>query len=170
MAIVSVVETLNSRNASARVRDTVTYSRSWAVKTDNPGEPLLNVSGAVPVQFGDYHPEDTSVIASQIDVRPSGDLLLFEVVWVYEVPAAVDSIDAGEAQPPTDGSGGSGRPVNAIPPDAWSGSTSLAAVPVTKDLAGEPIVNSANVPIPDQTAMRPFAKVELTRSIRHWPN
>ena len=164
MAIVSVVETLNSRNASARVRDTVTYSRSWAVKTDNPGEPLLNVSAAVPVQFGDYHPEDTSVIASQIDVRPSGDLLLFEVVWIYEVPAAVDSIDAGEAQPPTDGSGGTGRPVNAIPPDVWSGSTSLAAVPVTKDLAGEPIVNSANVPIPDQTAMRPFAKVELTRS------
>lgn len=169
MAIVSVVETLSNRNASARVRDTVTYGRSWAVKTDNPGEPLLNVSNAVPVKFGDYHPEDTSVIASQIDVRPSGDLLLFEVNWTYEVPSAVDSIDAGETQPPPGGGGGgdpgdTGRPVTEIPADVWSGTSSLAAVAITVDRLGNPITNSADVPFPDVSAMRPFAKLELTRS------
>jgi hypothetical protein len=167
MAIVSVQETLNNRNSSARVRDTVSYGRSWAVKVDNPGEPLLNISNAVPVQFGDYHPEDTSVIASQVDIRASGDVLLFEVNWTYEVPGAIDSIDAGETQPPPSNDPsdpGGGRPVTSIPADVWSGTTSLAAVPVTKDLAGNPIVNSANVPIPDQAAMRPFGKLELTRS------
>ena len=162
MAIVSTTETLNSRTLTARMRETSTYTRSWMVKVDDPGESWNNISLAPPVRWGDYHPEDTSVIAAQMDIRPSGDLLLYEVVWTYEAPAPVDSPDAGSSQPPP--GGGGGRPVDQLPADVWSGTASLNAVPVTRDLTGDAIANSAGVPIPDQTALRPFGKLELTRS------
>ena len=166
MAIISTTETLNSRTLTARMRETSTYTRSWMVKVDDPGEPWANISNAPPVRWGDYHPEDTSVIAAALDIRPSGDLLLYEVVWTYEAPAAVDSPDAGSSQPPTppDPNNPGGRPVDQLPADVWSGTTSLNAVPVTVDRLGNPITNSADVPFPDLTALRPFAKLELTRS------
>lgn len=166
MAIISVTETLNNRTVTARMRDTSSYTRSFVVKVDNPGESWNAISLAPPVRWGDYHPEDTSVVAAQMDIRPSGDLLLYEVVWTYEAPAAVDALDAGATQPPPPGGGGGGggRPVDQLPADLWSGTTSLNAVPVTKSIGGTAITNSAGVPIPDQTALRPFGKLELTRS------
>jgi hypothetical protein len=165
MAIVNVIETAANRGVSGRVRESSRYTRSFMVKTDNPAEPMANVMAAVGIQVGYYHPEDTSVIATEFDCKPTGDLLMFEVVWSYEAPPASDTLENGGTQPPppTDPDNPGGRPVLTLPADVWSGGTSVTAVPCFKDRFGDIMKNTAGTPIPELQMDYAFATLQLTR-------
>jgi hypothetical protein len=166
MAIVSVIETAANRGVSGRVRESSRYTRSFMVKTDSPAEPMANVMGAVGIQVGYYHPEDTSVIATEFDCKPTGDLLMFEVVWSYEAPPASEAMEGGGTQPPPppDPDNPGGVPVLTLPADVWSGGTSVAAIPIKTDVNDSVIVNSAGVGVPDLQADYAFSTLSLVRS------
>ena len=166
MAITEHVELVQGRSVSGRFRESFEYTRNFLVRTDDPGESLLNIANAPGVRFGDPHPDDATVYALEFNAQPLGENpLQYTLAVKYGNPPASETAAAttggGGGTP---GTGGVTAPnFAAPPPDIWSGSSSVAARPIMwieqANATWEPIVNSAGVPIPNMTA--DFAQAEL---------
>jgi hypothetical protein len=147
MAIVAVTESIDDRSVSGKYRDTMTYSRSFIVRVDSPSTSIRDISQAPGITFGDTHPDDGSVFALEFDCKPRGDSLLLYLVTVkYFVPSSEQQ--AAPFQ---------------LPADVWSGGSGVTSAPCWKDIAGNPITNSAGVALPDLTMEQAELSVSLTR-------
>ena len=154
MAIVQTYEIAEGRGVSGTARESLQYTRAFAVKIDDPATPMDEIAQAPGIVFGSPHPDDPSVFATSFDCSISDDLLLYTLNVTYQAPALIDAS--------TDGPGSYDYAV--VPADTWSGSSSVAAVPISTDKDGEAIVNTANTPIPDLQADKAYASLSLTRS------
>ena len=146
---------------SGAARDSLQYTRSFAIKVNSPDTPMDEIAQHPNIKFGDQHPDDKSVFATSFDCSVSDDLLLYRLNVTYQAPNVADaSPDGPGSEPNKDGS----YDYAAVPADTWSGSSSVAAVPISTDKDGEAIVNTANTPIPDLQADKAYASLSLTRS------
>ena len=163
MAVVESYEIAEGRGMSGAARDSVQYTRSFAIKIDKANTPMDDIANHPGVKFGDPHPDDPSVFATSFDCSVSDDLLLYRLNVTYQAPTLIDASSSGPPDNP-DGSPSTNYDYSAVPADTWSGSSSVAAVPISTDVDGDPITNTANTPIPDLQAERAFASLSLTRS------
>ena len=162
MAIVQTFEIAEGRSVSGTARESFQYQRSFAIKIDDPATPMDDIAQAPGILLGSPHPDDPSVFATSFDCSVSDDLLLYTLNVTYQAPPLIDASSDG---PGTDGGGGGGGyDLAVVPADTWSGSSSVAAVPIGVDKDGEAIVNTANTPIPDLQAEKAYASLSLTRS------
>ena len=161
MAVVESYEIAEGRGVSGSARDSLKYTRSFAVKVNSPDTPMDEIAQHPNIKFGDQHPDDKSVFATSFDCSVSDDLLLYRLNVTYQAPNVADASSDGPGSKP-DKSGS--YDYAAVPADTWSGSSSVAAVPISTDKYGEAIVNTANTPIPDLQADKAYASLSLTRS------
>ena len=154
---------------SGAARDSVQYTRSFAIKINAADTPMDDIANHPGIKFGDPHPDDPSVFATSFDCSVSDDLLLYRLNVTYQAPALIDASSDG----PGSGGGGTGGSYDyaAVPADTWSGSSSVAAVPCTKDadIGGGgvnrmTIANTAGVGIPDLQKDQAYAQLQLTKS------
>ena len=163
MAVVESYEIAEGRGMSGAARDSVQYTRSFAIKIDKANTPMDDIANHPGVKFGDPHPDDPSVFATSFDCSVSDDLLLYRLNVTYQAPTLIDASSSGPPDNP-DGSPSTNYDYSAVPADTWSGSSSVAAVPISTDKNGDAIVNTANTPIPDLQADKAYASLSLTRS------
>ena len=161
MAVVESYEIAEGRGVSGAARDSLQYTRSFAIKINAADTPMDDIANHPGIKFGDPHPDDPSVFATSFDCSVSDDLLLYRLNVTYQAPALIDASSDGPGSEPD--KGGS-YDYAAAPADTWSGSSSVAAVPISTDKDGEAIVNTANTPIPDLQADKAYASLSLTRS------
>ena len=161
MAIVQTYEIAEGRGVSGTARESFQYQRSFAIKIDNPATSMAEIAQAPGILLGSPHPDDPSVFATSFDCSVSDDLLLYTLNVTYQAPALIDASSDG---PGSGGGGGGGYDYAVVPADTWSGSSSVAAVPISTDKDGEAIVNTANTPIPDLQADKAYGSLSLTRS------
>ena len=161
MAIVQTYEIAEGRGVSGTARQSSVYQRSFAIKIDNPATSMAEIAQAPGILLGSPHPDDPSVFATSFDCSVSGDLLLYTLNVTYQAPELIDATSDG---PGSGGGGGGGYNYATVPADTWSGSSSVAAVPISVDKDEEPILNTANTPIPDLQADKAYASLSLTRS------
>ena len=159
MAIVQTYEIAEGRGVSGTARESLQYTRAFAVKIDDPATPMDEIAQAPGIVFGSPHPDDPSVFATSFDCSVSEDLLLYTLNVTYQAPLLIDASTEGG------GGGPEGKIEYAqMPADTWSGSSSVAAGPVSTDKDDKAIVNTANTPIPDLQADKAYASLSLTRS------
>lgn len=161
MAIVQTYEIAEGRGVSGTARESLQYTRAFAVKIDDPATPMDEIAQAPGILLGSPHPDDPSVFATSFDCSVSDDLLLYTLNVTYQAPTLIDASSDG---PGSGGGGGGGYDYAVVPADTWSGSSSVAAVPISTDIDGDPITNTANTPIPDLQADKAYASLSLTRS------
>ena len=148
---------------SGAARDSVQYTRSFAIKINAANTPMDDIANHPGIKFGDPHPDDPSVFATSFDCSVSDDLLLYRLNVTYQAPTLIDASSSGPPGNP-DGTPNTNYDYSAVPADTWSGSSSVAAVPISTDKNGVAIVNTANTPIPDLQADKAYASLSLTRS------
>ena len=163
MAIVQTFEIAEGRSVSGTARESFQYQRSFAIKIDDPATPMDEIAQAPGILLGSPHPDDPSVFATSFDCSVSDDLLLYTLNVTYQAPPLIDASSDGPGSGGGGGSGG-GYDLAVVPADTWSGSSSVAAVPIKVDRSGIPIKNTAGTPIPDVQADWAFASLSLTRS------
>ena len=168
MAIVQTYEIAEGRGVSGTARNTFSYKRSFAIKIDDPTTSMAEIAQAPGIVFGSPHPDDPSVFATSFDCSISEDLLLYTLNVTYEAPPLTDATSDG---PGSDGGGGGSYDYAVAPADSWSGSSSVAAVPCTRDadIGGGfanplTITNSADVGIPGLQKDQAFAQLQLVKS------
>ena len=122
------------------------------------------IAQAPGILLGSPHPDDASVFATSFDCSVSDDLLLYTLNVTYQAPTLIDASSDGPGSGGGGGGTGGGYDYAAVPADTWSGSSSVAAVPISTDRGGVAIKNTAGTPIPDVQAERAFASLSLTRS------
>ena len=164
MAIVQTYEIAEGRGVSGTARESLQYTRAFAVKIDDPATPMDEIAQAPGILLGSPHPDDPSVFATSFDCSVSDDLLLYTLNVTYQAPTLIDASTDGPGSGGGGGGTGGGYDYAVVPADTWSGSSSVAAVPISKDKDGEAIVNTANTPIPDLQADKAYASLSLTRS------
>ena len=165
MAIVQTYEIAEGRGVSGTARESLQYTRAFAIKVDDPATPMDEIAQAPGILLGSPHPDDPSVFATSFDCSVSDDLLLYTLNVTYQAPALIDaSTDGPGSGGGGSGGGGGGYDYAAVPADTWSGSSSVAVVPISTDKDGEAINNTAGIPIPDLQADWAFASLSLTRS------
>ena len=165
MAIVQTYEIAEGRGVSGEARQSFRYTRAFAIKVDDPATSMAEIAQAPGILFGSPHPDDPSVFASSFDCSVSGDLLLYTLNVTYQAPELIDATTDGPGSGGENGEDGDGGYNYATAPaDTWSGSSSVAAVPISVDKDDEPILNTANTPIPDLQADKAYASLSLTRS------
>ena len=166
MAIVQTYEIAEGRGVSGTARESLQYTRAFAVKIDDPATPMDEIAQAPGILLGSPHPDDPSVFATSFDCSVSDDLLLYTLNVTYQAPTLIDASTEGPGSGGGDsgGGGGGGYDYAAPPADTWSGSSSVAAVPISTDVDGDPINNTAGIPIPDLQADWAFSSLSLTRS------
>ena len=162
MAIVQTFEIAEGRSVSGTARESFQYQRSFAIKIDDPATPMDEIAQAPGILLGSPHPDDPSVFATSFDCSVSDDLLLYTLNVTYQAPPLVDASSDGPGT--GGGGGGGGYDLAVVPADTWSGSSSVAAVPIDRDRFGTVIKNTADTPIPDLQADWAFASLSLTRS------
>ena len=138
MAIQKFFEILEGRVASGDREGGVSYTRVFSVWTTTPDTKLSDVVTAPGIALGTSHPDDPSAIASSFDCAQTDSLLRYHVSITYTTCATLQA----------DGTCGYGG----LPAITWTGSTAVRQLPVTFDAEGNPIVNAAGQPIPDQQA------------------
>ena len=170
MAVVESYEIAEGRGVSGAARDSLQYTRSFAIKIDKANTPMDDIANAPNIKFGDKHPDDDSVFATSFDCSVSDDLLLYRLNVTYQAPTLIDASSSGPPNKP-DGSPNTNYDYSTVPADAWSGSSSVAAVPCTvdADIGGGgvnpmTIANTAGVGIPDLQKDQAFAQLQLTKS------
>lgn len=132
MAVVDSRELLEGRSVSGAVRESFRYTRKFLVRTDATNTSMVAIANAPGVSFGDAHPDDANVYALrfQADAMASNPLV-YTVSVEYGIPDATETA----ADPGGSGGGGSSgggiQPpsFNQLPPDVWSGHTSITSVP-----------------------------------------
>jgi len=164
MAIVQTYEIAEGRGVSGAARQSSVYQRSFAIKIDNPATSMAEIAQAPGILLGSPHPDDPSVFATSFDCSVSGDLLLYTLNVTYQAPELIDATSDGPGSGGGGDGGGGGYNYATVPADTWSGSSSVAAVPISVDKNDEPILNTANTPIPDLQADKAYASLSLTRS------
>ena len=164
MAIVQTYEIAEGRGVSGTARESLQYTRAFAVKIDDPATPMDEIAQAPGILLGSPHPDDPSVFATSFDCSISDDLLLYTLNVTYQAPLLIDASTES-------GGGPEGKIEYAVAPaDTWSGSSSVAAVPCTRDadIGGGgvnrlTIANTAGVGIPDLQKDQAFAQLQLVR-------
>ena len=131
--IAKVWETAEGRSFSGTARDTYEYQRTFAVKVTTPQATLSEIGAAIGVKLGDAYPDDSSVFASSFSTSSTGDLLLYKITVTYTAPDLQDADPDGPPEPPSPDDPPS-YDYLALPPDQWSGSSSVAAVPCKQEL------------------------------------
>lgn len=165
MAIVQTYEIAEGRGVSGTARESLQYQRSFAIKIDDPATPMDDIAQAPGILLGSPHPDDPSVFATSFDCSVSDDLLLYTLNVTYQAPTLIDASTDGPGSGGGDGGGGGGGYDYAVvPADTWSGSSSVAAVPIDKDRFGTAIKNTAGTPVPNLQADWAFSSLSLTRS------
>jgi hypothetical protein len=174
MAIVQTFETAEGRSVSGAARESFQYTRSFAIKVDDPATPMDDIAAAPGVLLGDPHPDDPSVFATSFDCSVSDDLLLYTLNVTYQAPPLIDASSDGPGSGGGGGGGGGpggGYDLAVVPADTWSGSASVAAVPCTRDadIGGGgvnplPITNTAGVGIPGLQKEQAFAQLQLVKN------
>lgn len=165
MAIIQTYEIAEGRGVSGTARESLQYTRAFAIKVDDPATPMDDIAQAPGILLGSPHPDDPSVFATSFDCSISDDLLLYTLNVTYQAPNLIDASSDG---PGSGGGGGGGYDYAVVPADAWSGSSSVAAVPCTRDadVAGGDgliIANTAGVGIPDLQKDQAFAQLQLVK-------
>lgn len=147
MGVVAVVESMDDRGVSGKFRETFTYTRSFIVRVDNPRESMAVIAQAAGIQFGATHPDDGNVFAMEFDCKPRGNTLLSYLLTVrYYTPSKEGDEDPFR-----------------LPPDVWTGGSSVSSGPCWQDINRTPITNSAGVALPDLTMDIADFQVSLTR-------
>ena len=164
MAIVQTYEIAEGRGVSGTARESLQYTRAFAVKIDDPATPMDEIAQAPGILLGSPHPDDPSVFATSFDCSISDDLLLYTLNVTYQAPTLVDASSDGPGSGGGGGGTGGSYDYAVVPADTWSGSSSIAAVPIDRDINDAPIENTAGTPIPDLQVERAFASLSLTRS------
>ncbi len=82
MAIIYTKELPRERSQSGKHGETYTYTRAFLVRTDDPSEPLPNITNAPGFAWLDDHPDDASVGALEFDTTPADDSSLLYYVKV----------------------------------------------------------------------------------------
>ena len=172
MAIVQTYEIAEGRGVSGTARESLQYTRAFAVKIDDPATPMDEIAQAPGILLGSPHPDDPSVFATSFDCSVSEDLLLYTLNVTYQAPTLIDASSDGPGSGGGGGGGtGGGYDYAVVPADTWSGSSSVAAVPCTKDadIGGNgtqrfTITNTADVGIPDLQKDQAFAQLQLVKS------
>ena len=137
MAVQKAFEILEGRVASGDRESGVSYTRVFSVWTTTPDTKLSEVVKAPNIQLGDQHPDDPAAIASSFDCAQTDSLLRYHVSITYTTCATLQA---------------DGTCTEGLPAISWTGSTAVSQLPVTFDAEGNPIVNAAGQPIPDQQA------------------
>ena len=164
MAIVQTYEIAEGRGVSGTARESLQYTRAFAIKVDNPATPMDEIAQAPGILLGSPHPDDPSVFATSFDCSVSDDLLLYTLNVTYQAPTLIDASTDGPGSGGGGGGTGGGYDYAVVPADTWSGSSSVAAVPISTDINGAAINNTAGIPIPDLQADWAFSSLSLTRS------
>ena len=165
MAIVQTYEIAEGRGVSGTARESLQYTRAFAVKIDDPATPMDEIAQAPGILLGSPHPDDPSVFATSFDCSVSDDLLLYTLNVTYQAPTLIDASSDGPGSGGGGGGGaGGGYDYAVVPADTWSGSSSVAAVPIQYDKDGVEIQNTAGTPIPNVQADWAFASLALTKS------
>ena len=175
MAIVQTYEIAEGRGVSGTARQSSVYTRAFAIKVDSPSTSMAEIAQAPGILLGSPHPDDPSVFASSFDCSVSSDLLLYTLNVTYQAPELIDATTdgPGSGEP---GGGGGGYDYATLPADTWSGSSSVAAVPCTRDAdiggGGQnrfTIANTAGVGIPDLQKDQAFAQLQLVKNYATLP-
>ena len=73
------------------------------------------------------------MFATSFDCSISDDLLLYTLNVTYQAPTLIDASTDGPGSGGGGGGGGGGYDYAVVPADTWSGSSSVAAVPIHYD-------------------------------------
>lgn len=134
MAIAWTRENVKERTFSGKNGESYVLRRSFMVRTDDPSQSPIDVVGACGVVYGDEHPDYSFAVMKSFDCKPADDSgLLYAVSFEYSAPDLKDT----NSNP--------GASDDKIP--TWSASSSVTTGPVTKDIDGNPITNSAGDPL-----------------------
>jgi hypothetical protein len=140
MAVTATYELTRGRSVSGNVGETSTYARLFAVRVDDPGTSLLEISTAPGVSYYDEYPGDSSVVCTSFDCQAADDSgMWYTVSMKYSARPVWGYGTGGQPPDPAD-------PLR-LPEDQWSAAASISSGPVTRDIDGKPIVNSAKDPI-----------------------
>jgi hypothetical protein len=147
MAITAVYELTRGRSVTGKLGETSTYTRTWAIRLDDPATSLVDIVNANGVNYFDPHPDDPTCVALEYDCQPGEDSGMWYTNTVrYMVPPIKEYENNNDP--------------SRIPEDQWSASASTVTGPVTRDALGYPIVNSAYQPIGGLE--REYAELRLT--------
>lgn len=164
MAVISCEELPKGRTLTGAAQETDVMTRSFLVRTDNLNTSLIEISnapgiavrpppGTVPAT-PDAHPDNPTLVAMEYSVKCVHDSgLLWQVDFKYFV-APVDLNDGFES--PGNVEGFMKKPV-------WGGGSSVTTGPVTEDIAGNKITNSAGDPLED--AVKEHAEFRLSVTV-----
>lgn len=144
MAIIYCEEIMEARAQRGKYQETYEYPRAWLIRTDDPFEPMPNVTNAAGINYLDPYPDDPSCVAMEFETRAvdkSGLLYRYDVKY-YAPPA--DAEKEEQEQP--------GKIPGLMKFPIWSGGSSSKVVPAIKDVNGDDITNSAGDPLEDLTA------------------
>lgn len=155
MAVLWAREIAKERTLSGKYQDNYAYTRGFLVRTDSQAEPLSDISNAPGVAYMDEHPDDSSVVMLEFDVKPAEESGLLYVVSFKYGPAPFDSSEGGGEEDPQYVAGLMKQAV-------WTASSSVTTGPVDKDINGNAIVNSAGDPLEDVTSELAEFKLQVT--------
>jgi hypothetical protein len=157
MAILWSREIAKERSLSGKYQDTYSYTRAFLVRTDDPNESLADISNNPGPGYMDAHPQDSSVNMLEFDVKPADDSgLLYVVSFKYGPPPPNSS-----ESPPAEGPEPDFIPA-LMKQAVWTGSSSITTGPITEDIHGVAITNSADDPLEDVVAERAEFKLQVT--------
>jgi hypothetical protein len=134
MGITAVYELTRGRSVTGRLGETSTYTRTFAVRVDDPGTSLVDIVNANGVSYFDPHPDDPSCVALEYDCQGGDDTGMWYTNTVRYMVPPIKEYEQGNDP-------------SKIPEDQWSAAASISSGPVTRDNQGKPIVNAAKDPI-----------------------
>lgn len=155
MAIIYCKELPRERSQSGAHGETYTYTRAFLVRTDDPSEPLPNITNAPGFAWLDSHPDDASVGALSFETSPADDSSL-----LYYVKVKYGS--RPHTAPPEDPPNTPGSVPGLMKFPVWSGSSSVTTGPCLEDKDKEAIVNSAGDPLEGMEMEMADAKLTVT--------
>lgn len=154
MGIVSCEELPKGRTLSGKVQETDAYTRSFLVRVDSLDVSLIDISNAPGVALKAEHPENSSIIAMEYDVKCVHDSGL---LWQVDFKYYAEPVDLNDGLPAPGVIEGFGKkPV-------WSAGSSVTTGPVTEAIGGAKIVNSAGDPLEDAVKEHAEFRCSVTR-------
>jgi hypothetical protein len=145
MAILFCRKLPKGRKQRGAYGETYEYTTEWLVRTDNPSEPLPNITNATGFGWLDPHENDPTCRALSFTTDPVGDSgMLWKVTVTYRVPPANNEDNGG---------GGNGSIDVIMKQPVWSGGSSVTTEPCFQYYESgngqrRTITNSANEPLP----------------------
>lgn len=138
MGIVWCRESVRDRGIEIAKDSGGSASRSFLVRTDDPGTALTSIRDEPGIGIGDAHPDDGGLSCDKVSVRASDDSgLLYVVTFNYKPDPTPGSGDEDEED---EGA------IEGLTP-TWGATTSVSSAPVWLDSAGNVMTNSAGDPL-----------------------